>query len=90
MGFQFALSIALLAVPLSVGALPQAITTSVLAPSIPALPPGPDATSYPRDGKLHAPEPAPYTPAGGLGTNGSEPVYVVQSDFDFESIVSVA
>ncbi|KAI9853216.1 MAG: hypothetical protein M1824_001521 [Vezdaea acicularis] len=86
MGFQFALSIALLAVPLSVGALPQAITTSVLAPSIPALPPGPDATSYPRDGKLHAPEPAPYTPAGGLGTNGSEPVYVVQSDFDFESI----
>lgn len=65
-----------------------AIKTDVLGPSIPAGPPGPDASSYPRDGKLHAPEPAPYTPAGGLGTNGSEPNYQVKSDFDFESIVS--
>lgn len=51
------------------------------------MPPGPDATSYPRDGQLHAPEPAPFTPDGGLGTNGSEPVYVPQSDFDFQSMV---
>ncbi|RDL34999.1 Protein rds1 [Venustampulla echinocandica] len=66
-----------------------AINTTILAPSISHLPPGPNATSYPSDGKLHAPEPAPYTPAGGLGTNGSEPVYVPQSDFDFESLALV-
>jgi hypothetical protein len=30
--------------------------------------------------------PAPFTPAGGLGTNGSLPRYMVESDFDFESI----
>jgi hypothetical protein len=64
-----------------------AISTTVLAPSIPNLPPGPDATSYPRDGKLHGAQPAPYTPSGGLGTNGSEPVYVPQTDFDFQSMV---
>ena len=28
----------------------------------------------------------PYTPYGGLGTNGSEPRYMVESDFDYESI----
>ncbi|KAK4191051.1 hypothetical protein QBC35DRAFT_34876 [Podospora australis] len=61
-------------------------TTVVLAPSIPALPPGPDAFKYPSDGNLHAPLPAPYTPSGGVGTNGSAPVYRVLSDFDYESI----
>lgn len=61
-------------------------STVVLAPSIPRLPPGPDATTYPRNGLLNAPQPAPYTPSGGLGTNGSEPRYQVESDFDFESI----
>ena len=65
-----------------------ALSLSVLAASIPALPPNPTATTYPSDGKLHNPEPAPYTPAGGLGTNGTEPVYNVKSDFDYESIVS--
>ena len=30
--------------------------------------------------------PIPYTPAGGLGTNGTEPRYQVNSDFDYESI----
>ncbi|KAI9886838.1 MAG: hypothetical protein M1823_001337 [Watsoniomyces obsoletus] len=60
--------------------------TDVLAPSIPRLPPGPNASSYPRTGKLTAPQPAPYTPAGGIGTNGSEPNYQVKSDFDFESL----
>ena len=35
---------------------------------------------------LHDPEPAPYTPAGGLGTNGTEPVYNAKSDFDYESL----
>lgn len=63
-----------------------ALTTDVLAPSIPALPPGPNAYDYPSDGKLHAPLPAPYTPAGGDGTNGSAPVYRMLSDFDYESL----
>lgn len=65
-----------------------ALSLSVLAPSIPALPPNPTATTYPSDGQLHDPEPAPYTPAGGLGTNGTEPVYNAKSDFDYESLVS--
>lgn len=66
-----------------------ALSTIVLAASIPALPPNPTATTYPSDGKLHSPEPAPYTPAGGLGTNGTEPVYNMKSDFDYESIVRI-
>ena len=63
-----------------------AISTSILASSIPALPPAPGANAYPADGKLHAAQPAPYTPAGGLGTNGSAPVYRPLSDFDFQSV----
>ncbi|KAI0975645.1 hypothetical protein F4678DRAFT_276448 [Xylaria arbuscula] len=63
-----------------------ALSTDVLAPSIPAYPPEQYKLEYPADGKLHAPEPAPYTPAGGLGTNGTAPVYRVQSDFDYESL----
>ena len=63
-----------------------ALSTAVTAASVPALPPGPDAYKYPSDGQLHADQPAPYTPSGGLGTNGSAPVYRVQSDFDYESI----
>ncbi|KAL1864119.1 hypothetical protein Daus18300_007899 [Diaporthe australafricana] len=61
-------------------------STSILAASVPALPPNPAKYDYPADGKLHSNQPAPYTPAGGLGTNGSEPVYRVQSDFDYQSI----
>lgn len=63
-----------------------ALSTSVLASSIPALPAESSKYDYPADGDLHADEPAPYTPAGGLGTNGTEPVYRVQSDFDYQSI----
>ncbi|KAI0394545.1 hypothetical protein F5Y17DRAFT_427747 [Xylariaceae sp. FL0594] len=63
-----------------------AISTVVLATAIPSRPPDPWKLTYKADGKLHAPEPAPYTPNGGLGTNGTEPVYRVQSDFDFQSI----
>lgn len=70
-------------VPTTTGAL----STTVLAASIAPLPPNPTATVYPSDGKLHFPEPAPYTPNGGLGTNGTEPVYKPQSDFDYESLV---
>ncbi|OAA34487.1 protein rds1 [Metarhizium rileyi] len=63
-----------------------ALSTTVVAPSIPALPPAQDAFEYPADGKLHGPQPAPYTPNGGIGTNGSAPVYRVQSDFDYQSL----
>jgi hypothetical protein len=48
----------------------------------------PGATSYPGDGQLHDAEPAPYDPAGGVGTNGSTPVYNTKSDFDYESLVT--
>lgn len=50
-------------------------------------PPSPAATTYPSDGQLHEPQPAPYVPAGGLGTNGTRPVYRVQSDYDYQSVV---
>ncbi|KAI1506006.1 ferritin-like domain-containing protein [Biscogniauxia marginata] len=63
-----------------------ALSTTVLAASVPVLPPESYKFEYPSDGKLHQPQPAPYTPGGGLGTNGSEPVYRVQSDFDYESV----
>ena len=59
---------------------------TTLAASIPALPPNPTATYYNAAGKPLNPFPAPYTPKGGLGTNGTEPRYMVNSDFDFESI----
>ena len=63
-----------------------ALSTSILAPSVPALPPPTDSFKYPADGKLHGDQPAPYTPSGGIGTNGSAPVYRVQSDFDYQSL----
>jgi hypothetical protein len=49
--------------------------------------PAPGATNYPSDGNLHSAQPAGYVPAGGVGTNGSEPVYNAKSDFDYESLV---
>ncbi|KAI0130403.1 ferritin-like domain-containing protein [Xylariales sp. AK1849] len=63
-----------------------ALSTDVVAASIPALPAADYKYQYPADGKLHQKEPAPYTPGGGLGTNGSAPVYRPQSDFDYESL----
>ena len=42
--------------------------------------------TYSADGQLHDPQPAPYVPYGGLGTNGTTPSYMVRSDFDYESI----
>ena len=59
---------------------------TTLAASIPTLPLNPTATYYNAAGVPQKPFPAPYTPAGGLGTNGSLPRYMVESDFDFESI----
>ncbi|PQE05249.1 putative rds1 protein [Rutstroemia sp. NJR-2017a BVV2] len=63
-----------------------ALETVVLGSTIPMLPPNPTAT-YIANGLLHDPQPIPYQPAGGLGTNGTEPVYKVNSDFDYQSIL---
>jgi hypothetical protein len=63
-----------------------ALSTKVLAASIAPKPPQQWKLAYPANGKLTAPQPAPYTPHGGVGTNGTEPVYKVQSDFDYESL----
>ncbi|KAF8861614.1 hypothetical protein BDZ45DRAFT_687434 [Acephala macrosclerotiorum] len=51
------------------------------------VPPNPTALIYNPNGTLNNQEPIPYQPAGGLGTNGTEPVYRVQSDFDYGSIL---
>lgn len=59
---------------------------TTLAASIAPLPLNPTATYYNTGGKPINPLPAPYTPAGGLGTNGTLPRYMVNSDFDYESI----
>ena len=59
---------------------------TTLAASIPMLPPNPTATYYNAEGVPQQAFPAPYTPKGGLGTNGTQPRYMVESDFDFESI----
>ncbi|KAI9699520.1 MAG: hypothetical protein M1820_007151 [Bogoriella megaspora] len=59
---------------------------ATLAVSIATQPLNPTATYYNTDGLPQNPEPAPYTPNGGLGTNGSLPRYMVNSDFDYESI----
>ncbi|KAJ5264631.1 hypothetical protein N7505_007424 [Penicillium chrysogenum] len=63
-----------------------ATAPTTLAASIAPLPPNPTATYYNADGTPKEPMPAPYVPAGGLGTNGTEPRYMVNSDWDFESI----
>ena len=59
---------------------------TTLAASIAPLPPNPTHTYYNSAGVPLNPMPAPYTPNGGLGTNGTQPRYMVNSDFDFESI----
>lgn len=41
---------------------------------------------YPNTGNLTKPEPMPYTPAGGINTNSTPPVYQAMSDFDWQSI----
>ncbi|KAJ5279492.1 Protein rds1 [Penicillium angulare] len=63
-----------------------ALTASSVGTGISSGSVSPAETTYPSDGKLHNAEPAPYVPAGGVGTNGSIPVYNAQSDFDYESL----
>ncbi|KAL2142342.1 hypothetical protein VTI28DRAFT_1234 [Corynascus sepedonium] len=63
-----------------------ALSTSILAPSIAPAPPPPQIVEYEADGQLHGDQPMPFTPSGGIGTNGSEPIYKVASDFDYQSL----
>lgn len=68
--------------PTVIGAVGKGpLNTSIPAP----LPPVPNP--YNPNGLLNNNETAPFTPHGGLGTNGSEPVYRVRSDFDYQSIL---
>ncbi|KAE9371845.1 hypothetical protein N431DRAFT_410891 [Stipitochalara longipes BDJ] len=64
-----------------------ALSNSPAGTAIPVLPPNPTALVYNPNGTLNNQQPIPYQPAGGLGTNGTEPVYRVQSDFDYQSIL---
>ncbi|KAF2501058.1 hypothetical protein BU16DRAFT_476543 [Lophium mytilinum] len=59
---------------------------TTLASEVAPMPLNPTATYYNTNGLPQNPAPAPYTPNGGLGTNGSLPRYMVNSDFDYESI----
>jgi len=63
-----------------------AVSNSPAAETIGPLPPNPTATYYNPQGGLLNQQPIPYAPAGGAGTNGTEPRYMVNSDFDFQSI----
>lgn len=63
------------------------LTASSIGSGISSSGPAAGATNYPSDGQLHNAQPAAYVPAGGVGTNGSEPVYNAKSDFDYESLV---
>lgn len=66
-------------------------TTSALNPYVT---PGPDSQitvesnghTYVASGNLTSNETMPYTPYGGLNTNGSLPVYAPLGDFDYESL----
>lgn len=60
----------------------SSVGTGISSAGVPA-----GATGYPADGNLHHAQPAPYVPAGGVGTNGSTPVFNAKSDFDYQSLV---
>lgn len=64
-----------------------ALNATSVGTGISSLGVAPGATTYPSDGKLHQPQPAPFVPGGGLGTNGTTPVYNAKSDFDYQSLV---
>ncbi|KAF1363660.1 hypothetical protein EJ07DRAFT_162877 [Lizonia empirigonia] len=60
-------------------------TTLALKFDGPAIP-NPTATYYNPDGELRSPAQLPFLPGGGKGVNGTLPRYMVESDFDFESV----
>ena len=63
-----------------------ALSTIAAAVSLSTLPPNPTATYYNTNGLLTQEQPIPYQPAGGLGTNFTQPRYMVESDFDWASL----
>lgn len=68
--------------PTVIGAL-NATSTGT---GISSLPPPAAATTYISNGNLHDAAPAPFEPAGGVGTNGTIPVYNARSDYDYQSL----
>jgi hypothetical protein len=69
--------------PTTTGALSEPPLASAITP----LPPSP-VTYTNTNGELQATYmPVPFQPAGGAGTNGTEPYYHPLSDFDYESFV---
>jgi hypothetical protein len=71
--------------PTTTGAISNS-PISTVAPTV-ALPPNPNKLKYNPNGELNAQQPFPYTPAGRLRTNGTKPIYRVQSDFGYQSIL---
>lgn len=67
-----------------------ALNATSVGTGVPSRGVAPGATTYPSDGKLHQPQPGPYIPGGGIGTNGTTPVYNVRSDYDYESLVCIS
>lgn len=63
-----------------------AVSASQVGTGIVVGPPDPAATTYVPNGELQEPQPAPYVPNGGRGTNMT-PTYQVKSDFDYQSLV---
>jgi len=70
--------------PTTTGAVKASTTLQLSFDGIP--PPHPTKTYYNTDGLLHSPAPFPYVPGGGKEVNGTLPRYMVESDFDFESV----
>src|SRR5947207_11516390 len=72
-------------------AAPLASTTSALNPFVSSSPQSTikvesNGYVYVANGNLTQGETSPYTPYGGLNTNGTLPVYAPLSDFDYQSL----
>ncbi|KAH8593003.1 hypothetical protein B0O99DRAFT_226257 [Bisporella sp. PMI_857] len=65
----------------------KALSKSPTGTAISVLPPNPTALVYNPNGKLNNQQPIPHQPAGSLGTNDTELVYRIQTDFDYQSIL---
>jgi hypothetical protein len=63
-----------------------ALSTNVTASTLAVASPPAQIENYPSDGQLHGPQPLPFTPSGGVWTNGSIPLYKPASDFDYQSL----
>lgn len=68
--------------PTVTGALMNGVPTAQTIAPVPA----PSPSYINNNGLLQRPEPIPYQPNGGAGTNGTIPYYHPLSDFDYESL----